>query len=110
MNRPALAALAYLTQSGRAYSADQLKREAVCRWNGGAYHEWDAKTNRWVRSPHVLCDSMAGNIGWDLTDPANKGKSETELHKRDSGAYSGAPPAGAHWKYSGVCYADRILG
>jgi hypothetical protein len=31
------AAIAYLSQSGRSYTADQLKREAVCRWNGGAY-------------------------------------------------------------------------
>ena len=103
-------AIAYLTQNNRTYTVDQLKREAVCRWNGGAYHEWDAKTSRWTRSHTMLCDSKTGNIGWDMTDPANKGKSEAELHNRDSGSYSSPPAAGARWKYSGVCYADRILG
>lgn len=103
------AAVAYLSQTNRAYTADQLKRETVCRWNGGAYHEWDSKAGRWVRSANVLCDSKTGNIGWDMTDSANKGKTEAELHKRDGGSYATSPQAGAHWKYSGMCYADRIL-
>lgn len=104
------AAIQFLTQSNRTYTDDQLKREAVCRWNGGSYHVWDGKNNQWVRNPNILCDSKTGNIGWDMTDPENKDKTEEELHKRDSGSYNKPPAAGAHWKYFGVCYADRILG
>ncbi len=102
------AAITYLSQSGRTYTTDQLKFEAVCRWNGGSYHEWDAKTSSWVRPSSILCDTQTGNIGWDMNDEGNKGKTETELRKRDSGEYS-SRPTGAKWKYSGVCYADRIL-
>jgi hypothetical protein len=102
------AAIQYLSQNGRAYTEDQVRYEAVCRWNGGSYHVWDSHLSRWVRNPNVLCDSGTGNIGWDMTDPANKGKSETELHQRDSGSYS-RRPQDAHWKYFGVCYADAIL-
>jgi hypothetical protein len=104
------AAIAYLSQGGRTYTGEQLKYEAVCRWNGGSYHEWDAKAGRWVRKSDILCDSKTGNIGWDMNDPENSGKAEAELHKRDSGSYAKPPGAGAHWKYSGVCYADRVLG
>lgn len=104
------AATAYLSQENRAYTDDQLKYEAVCRWNGGSYHEWDSKAGKWVRKSNILCDTQTGNIGWDMTDPENAGKSEADLHKRDSGEYSKPPKSGAHWKYSGVCYADRILG
>lgn len=105
-----LAAISHLSQSGRTYSDDQLKYEAVCRWNGGSYHEWDATANAWVRKSNVLCDSKTGNIGWDTTAPENAGKTEDELHKRDKDSYSKPPGTGAHWKYFGVCYADRILG
>jgi hypothetical protein len=104
------AAIAYLSQSSRTYTNDQLKYEAVCRWNGGSYHEWDAKAGKWVRQSNILCDSKTGNIGWDMNNASNKGKTEEELHKRDSGDFSAPPEAGANWKYSGVCYADRILG
>jgi hypothetical protein len=103
-------AIAYLSQSNRTYTGDQLVREAVCRWNGGAYHAWDNKAAQWVRSPNILCDSKTGNIGWDMTDAANASKTEAELHTRDAGGYSKPPASGARWKYSGVCYADRILG
>ena len=94
----------------QAATGDQLTREAVCRWNGGAYHQWDAKAGKWVRLSNILCDSATGNIGWDTNDAENTGKGEAELHKRDRGAYSAPPAAGAHWKYSGICYADRVLG
>lgn len=104
-----LSAISYLAQSKRSYTAEQLKYETVCRWNGGTYHESDAKAGKWVRHPNILCDSRTGNIGWDMNDVENKGKTETELHKRDGGSYSRAPGAGAHWKYLGVCYADHIL-
>jgi hypothetical protein len=101
-------AVSYLTQSGRTATDDQIKYEAVCRWNGGSYHTWDAKAG-WVRNPDILCDSATGNIGWNMTDADNQGKTEADLHKRDGSSYSHPPAAGAHWKYSGVCYADKVL-
>jgi hypothetical protein len=103
-------AITYLSQGGRTYTADQLRYEAVCRWNGGPYHQWDAKGGAWIRPSHVLCDTATGNIGWDMNDADNQGKTEAELRKRDSGSYAKPPAAGAHWKYLGVCYADRVLG
>lgn len=102
-------AITYLSQNSRTYTTDQLKYEAVCRWNGGNYHEWDAKGSKWVRRQNILCDSATGNIGWDMNDPQNSGKAEADLHKRDSSSYSKPPKPGAHWKYFGVCYADRVL-
>jgi hypothetical protein len=102
-------ALSYLGQGGRTFTEEQLRYEAVCRWNGGQYHRWDAVVNHWVRAPRVLCDSKTGNIGWDVTDPENTGKTEAELHARDSASYGRPPGPGAHWKYFGVCYADRVL-
>ena len=104
-----LSAISYLAQGKRSYTADQLKYETVCRWNGGTYHEWDAKAGKWVRHANILCDSQTGNIGWDMNDAQNKGLTEAQLHKRDSGSYSKSPQAGSHWKYSGVCYADHLL-
>lgn len=101
-------AVKYLSQSNRTYTADQLAHEAVCRWNGGAYHEWDAKASAWVRPANILCDPATGNIGWNMNDADNKGKTLEELHKRDAGTYQSGP-AGNHWKYSGVCYADAVL-
>lgn len=101
------AALAYLAQNNRSYTATQLKYESVCRWNGGVYHEWDGKA--WVRTSNMLCDSKTGNIGWDMSLADNKGKTEAELHTRDSGSYSAPPGANAKWRYSGVCYADSLL-
>jgi hypothetical protein len=104
------AAIVYLSQGGRSYTAEQLIYETVCRWNGGSYHVWDGDSAKWVRNDDILCDSATGNMGWNMTDPENKDKTEAELHKRDCGSYSKAPAASAHWKYSGVCYADAILG
>lgn len=104
------AALAYLSQDKRSYTAEQLKYETVCRWNGGSYHVWDSKAKAWVRNSTMLCDSKTGNIGWDVTKAVNKDKTEAELHKRDAGSYSAPPGDDAGWKYSGVCYADALLG
>ena len=104
-----LSAVAYLGQGKRAYTADQLKHETVSRWNGGSYHEWDSKKHVWIRHPDILCDSKTGNIGWDMSDTNNTGKTEPLLHQRDSGKYSKSPGNNAHWQYSGVCYADKIL-
>ena len=104
------AAKAYLSQAGRTFTESQLEYETVSRWNGGAYHAWDAAAGKWKRNPNVLCDRATGNIGWDINDPANAGKTEAELRKRDAASYSHAPTPGAHWRYYGVCYADRVLG
>ena len=52
------AAIACLSQQGRSYTADQLTRETVARWNGGAYHTWDGKA--WIRNPDILCDPATG--------------------------------------------------
>lgn len=103
-------AINYLSQNQRSYTDDQLMYEAVCRWNGGSYHEWDQQSGQWVRHPNILCDSATGNIGWDMNDEANKGKSEADLHQRDSASYGKAPGPNAHWKFWGVCYADKVLG
>jgi len=70
------AAIAYLSQGSRTYTDDQVKYEAVCRWNGGSYHEWDATAGKWARQSNILCDSKTGNIGWDTNKPENKGKTE----------------------------------
>jgi hypothetical protein len=104
------AARTHLSQSGRTFSPDQLAREAICRWNGGSYHRWDPTANKWIRPAHILCDSMTGNIGWDLTNPENAGKTEAQLHARDEASYRRPPGPGAHWKYIGICYADRLFG
>jgi len=104
-----LSAIAYLGQSQRSYTSEQLKYEAVCRWNGGKYHEWDAQKLKWVRKANILCDTETGNIGWDLDDPENAGKTEANLHKQDKASYSKAPDSNADWEYSGICYADNIL-
>lgn len=104
-----LSAITYLSQSQRTYTAEQLKYETVCRWNGGKYHEWDTKKLKWKRTESILCDSKTGNIGWDMEDEENTGKTETVLHKRDYSGYSKAPNNNSHWQYSGVCYADKIL-
>jgi hypothetical protein len=103
-------AVAYLTQASRTATPDQILRETVSRWNGGSYHVWDPKTNAWIRNPNIVCDPATGNIGWDMTDQANTGKTVAVLHARDNVTYAHAPVAGSHWKYSGICYADRILG
>jgi hypothetical protein len=104
------AAINYLSQNNRSYTDEQLEYEAVSRWNGGSYHEWDDQAEQWIRHPNILCDSTTGNIGWDMNDPANTGQTEADLHKRDSPSYGKPPGPGAHWKYLGVCYADKVLG
>src|ERR1700683_1926762 len=67
-------AITYLSQSSRAYTDDQLKYEAVCRWNGGSYHTLGDKAKAWVRNPNMVCAPGTGNMGWDMTDLENKGK------------------------------------
>ncbi len=99
-------AVRHLGQGGRSFTADEVTREAVCLWNGGYYHVWDGRD--WVRPSDILCDARAGNIGWDMTDPANHGRSAAQLHARDAASYPSG--RGAHWRYFGVCYADHVLG
>lgn len=99
----------YLAQNNRTFTADQLAHETVSRWNGGSYHVWDAKAGAWVRNPDIVCDTGTGNIGWNMQNAQNMGKTPEELHKRDVAQYKGGKKAGENWMYSGVWYADRIL-
>lgn len=104
-------AKAYLSQSGRSYSAEQLRLETWSRWNGGAYHIWSEQKKAWIRNDSILCDSETGNIGWDATLEGNKGKSETDLHARDKGSYANPKKDKKddnQWKYTGICYADHV--
>ena len=101
-------ATSYLTQGGRTCTDTQLLYETVSLWNGGHYHVWNGTA--WVRNANVLCDRLAGNIGWDMTLPVNAGKTEQALHQRDSAGYKAGHVATSHWQYFGVCYADHILG
>jgi len=64
----------------------------------------------WVRKASILCDTATGNIGWDMTKPENKDKTEAALRARDKGNYSAGRKPESTWGYFGVCYADRILG
>ncbi|EDW1644260.1 hypothetical protein EK69_004571 [Salmonella enterica subsp. enterica] len=103
----------YLGAQGRTYTEDQLQHETVSRWNGGSYHIWDETQHQWIRKDNILCDSQTGNIGWDMNNPANADRTENELHNRDQEQY----PDGTRgqnnehpWRYTGVCYADHILG
>ena len=102
------AALAYLSRKG-SFTGNQLVHETVSRWNGGSYHIWDSRRG-WIRKPTILCDSQTGNIGWNMTDAANQGKTEEQLHQRDCGFYSRLPREDDAWGYFGVCYADSVLG
>ncbi|WP_374403618.1 hypothetical protein [Niveibacterium sp.] len=104
-------AKAFLSQSKRTYTDEQLKLETWSRWNGGGYHTWDAETKSWVRSSTTLCDTATGNIGWDTTEKDNKGKTESELHERDKGTYANPKKDKTEankWRYTGVCYADHV--
>lgn len=101
----------YLGQSKRTYTEDQLKLETWSRWNGGGYHTWNANDQVWIRNETMLCDSQTGNIGWDTRVDANKSKSESELHERDSETYKKPKerrPGEHSWQYTGICYADHL--
>jgi hypothetical protein len=99
----------YLSQEGRFFTAEQLERETIARWNGGTYHLWSTDRNCWMRNPDILCDSCTNNIGWNLRDPRNVGRTEAQLHARDKEKFKRAPNGEDAWFYSGLCYADRIL-
>ena len=100
----------YLGQADRTYTEDQLRHEVFCRWNGGAYHEWDTASASWVRRSNTLCDSNTGNIGWSMDNPNNQGKTEAELRERDKDTYGKGKSDEHPWNYSGVCYADHVMG
>lgn len=101
-------AIRYLSQSGCTYTARQLTFESVARWNGGAYHRWDG--NGWIKNPDMLCAPGTGNIGWDVTDAANQDRTLQQLQARDGARLNQPPRRGVdHYRYSGVCYADRLV-
>lgn len=103
----------YLGRAGRTYTDDQLLHEVFSRWNGGAYHEWDAASASWIRKKNTLCDSNTGNIGWSMDKELNREKTEAELRLRDRATYRNgtAGQSDEHpWEYKGVCYADHVLG
>jgi hypothetical protein len=104
------AAIRHLSQNGRSHTPEQLRRETVARWNGGRYHDWAERGGGWVRRPNILCDTATGNIGWDMNDERNEGQTAQALRGRDRGSYSRGRREDDPWSYSGVCYADRLLG
>ena len=70
----------------------------------------DAVCWAWRIEPRATVWVVRSIVTPDMTDDGNKGKTEDDLHKRDSGSYAGGPDGTSKWKYSGVCYADSILG
>lgn len=99
----------HLSKHKRTYTDDQLKLETWSLWNGGNYHIWDEINHVWIRNPNMLSDTQTGNIGWNMSNEKNKGKTETELHKRDKDEYKNPPKkANRLWDYSGVFYADHL--
>lgn len=97
------------------YTQDMLDTETVSLWNGGHYYQWYATPapGRWDRDKKILCDTKTGNIGWDTSGEANKDKTESDLRDRDKGEYNKMKKGQTTehpWTYSGVCYADHILG
>lgn len=102
----------YLSKDDRDYTEEQLKLETLSRWNGGAYHVWSAASQQWQRKDSILCDSKTGNIGWDKSAPENKDQTEAQLHDRDKDSYANPKnkTASNKWNYTGVCYADHLLG
>lgn len=71
------------------------------------------KSTQAIERNDVMCDTQTGNIGWDMTNPDNAGKTETELRERDKDEYKKmkAGQSKDHpWKYSGICYVDHIFG
>lgn len=101
-----------LDQHGASsYTEEMLDLETLSRWNGGSYHEWNAITKKWQRKDEIKCDTQTGNIGWDMTVAANKGKTEKELRERDVDEYpkmKAGQTAEHPWIYTGVCYADHL--
>lgn len=102
-------AKAYLSKHNRKYTDEQLELETLSLWNGGHYHVWNNQKNAWERNPNILCDTNTGNIGWDMRNSSNSGKSEDELHERDKDEYKTPPKKDKRlWNYTGVCYADHL--
>jgi hypothetical protein len=96
-----------------SYTQDMLDLETISRWNGGSYHEWNSAEKKWQRKNNIMCDKATGNIGWDTSISANTGKTEAELHERDEKEYKkmkAGQTAEHPWTYTGVCYADHVVG
>lgn len=95
------------------YTQEQLKTETYARWNGGSYYRWNVATKQFERRD-VLCDPSQGNIGWNMDDPVNAGKTVDQLHERDKDQYKkmkkGQDKNEHPWIYTGICYVDHILG
>ncbi len=107
MNAKKKEALNYFkSKKESSYTDEMLDLEILARWNGGAYHKWDAEQKQWIRNPNILCDSEQGNTGWDISREENKNKTEEELRKRDIGKKQ--KRGGDQWFYTGVCYADHV--
>lgn len=97
---------------GLPYTEEQLRRETFTRWNGGSYYEPNETTGQLERRD-VMCDTQTGNIGWNMQDPKNVGKTEVELHDRDKDEYKkmkAGQDKDHRWIYSGICYVDHIFG
>lgn len=45
-----------------------------------------------------------------MDNPNNQGKTEAELRERDKDTYGKGKSDEHPWNYSGVCYADHVLG
>lgn len=101
----------YLGRNERTYTEDELEHETFSLWNGGHYYHWDAVHNQWVRKENILCDTETTNIGWNTNNQNNANMTENALRERDREMYRRAEKNADHpWMYSGVCYADHILG
>lgn len=60
-----------------------------------------------------MCDPATGNIGWDMSNPTNSGKTIDQLHERDKDTYKDMQKGRNKdhvWIYSGICYADHVAG
>ncbi|WP_419809602.1 hypothetical protein [Sphingomonas sp.] len=101
-------AIAFLSRGGRTYTPDQLRRETICRWNGGRYHEWNGTA--WQRPANIVCAPGTGNIGWNTNLAANQDQTVTQLQDRDRDDYRLPHDDGDNWNYYGVCYVDSLLG
>jgi hypothetical protein len=98
----------YLKSKTKNYTDEQVEMETYSRYNGGAYYEWDENNKKWMPRD-TICDPVVPNIGWNPKIEENKGKTASELHKRDKDHFK---PKGANadhpWIYTGVCYAQHI--
>jgi hypothetical protein len=112
-------------KTGPTYTPEQLFLETARMYNAGHkhhYHIIDPKTKQWTRHSEILCARSGSdpryahsNLGWDITDPENAGKTVDQLLQRDKDDYNkhskapGGKHKDSHWTISGTCYADSVL-